>query len=177
MTFQEYIELIKHQKSPFDKARLMHELIEQEGVTISSLAHHLQLSPSQISTLLSFRTIPESIRDAYFSQLITATHVRLFARLKNQDDMMALYEECLARNLSSTALEMRVREVLHGVTPDDDSAPDTMYARILQAKVHMRDPDVQVRVVQTKIRTKVTFELKAGRKKGNAFLKDLSDLV
>ncbi len=176
-SFQDSIELIQRQHNPFDKAQLIYELLQQPGVTIHLVAKHLLVSPSSVSVLLSIRNVPESIKDAYYAKLITFTHVRLLARLGSSEEMLRVYEECLAQNLSSTQLEERILEILHGVVPMESEPANIMYARLIQAKLRMWQPDLDVSIKQTRIRTKITLELKSGRRQGNAFLKDLSDLL
>ncbi len=172
--FQDAIERIQSEKDMFVRAEILETLVRVHKIPIHHIAKHLLRSSSYICNLLRILRLPVMVRDGYYSQLITPTHVYLLSRLRSEAEMIALYEESLSRALSSTQLEERVREVLHGIGTDGESITQTQKA-LIEAKLHMKEPDVTVKVVQTRIRARVTIELRGGRKKTGAFLKALSD--
>ncbi len=173
-TPQDVLQRIQSENDMFVKAQLLENLIHVQHQPINIIAKHLLRSSSYICNLLRINSIPILVRDGYYSGLITQTHIYLLSRLHSEADMIALYEESLARALSSTQLEERVREVLHSISTDGDPVSQTQKS-LIEAKLHMIAPEVTIKVVQTRIRARVTIELRGGRKKTGAFLKALSD--
>lgn len=173
-TLQDALERIQTEKDMFAQADVLDMLVHERRIPINQIAKHLLKSSSYVCNLLRIRHVPVLVRDGYYSGLITPTHVYLLSRLPTEESMISLYEECLARALSSTQLEERVREVLHHTRTDAEPVSQTQKA-LIEAKLHMKEPEVRVKVVQTRIRARVTIELRGGRKKTGAFLKALSD--
>lgn len=169
VNFEEYIERIQNEKDIFAKATYSRFLTHDKGIAVKAVADALELSPSYICNLLRLLKLPELIRDGYYTKLVTPTHLYVISRLNSHDDMIDVYEQVLAKNVSTSELEAIVREKLHGIATEGehlDKETLTSFEKALKSV----DPEATVKIVQTRIKGKIIFE-----KKGN--LHDSSEFI
>lgn len=159
VNFDEHIERIQSEKDLFVKAQLIESLIKDEGYTIRHVAQALGISSSYICNLFRMLTLPELVRDGYYMRHITMSHLSILSRLHNPKEVIALYEEILQNSISTTELEVRVREILHKIE-SKGSFLDEKTMQALVEKFESIDGRIQARVIQSRIRGKIIIEMK-----------------
>jgi ParB family transcriptional regulator, chromosome partitioning protein len=174
VNLDEYIQRVQLEEDIFSKARLLEFLVRKKGFKINLIAQYLELSSSYVCNLLRILKLPELIRDGYYSKVVTMTHLCILARLHNETDMISLYEEILSKNLSTYQLEERVRTILHHIDTTGDQVDDTVKEAIERA-LHEKYAGVNVRIVQTRIKAKISIELKGNLHETSHFLEAFKD--
>lgn len=174
VNLDEYIQRIQLEEDIFSKARLLEFLVHKKGFKIKLIAQYLELSSSYICNLLRLLKLPELIRDGYYSHMVTMTHLCVLARLHNEKDMIAVYEETLSKSLSTYQLEERVRQILHNIDTTGNQADSTVKEGIINS-LQEKYTGLQVKVVQTRIKTKVILELKGNLEQTTSFLLEFKD--
>lgn len=166
------IERIKQSDDIFEKAKMMQYLRDEESVRPVELAQMLHMQPSYISHYLRLLKLPEIIVDGYYSRLVSSSHLFIIARLHSYDAMVDVYERVLAENLTSAQTEEAVRETLYDTKTTGDRFSETEIAQ-LKEDLQKLLGDVTVKVVQTRIKSKVTIEAKGSLDKTTKKLRRL----
>lgn len=174
VNLDEYIQRIQLEDDLFSKARLLEFLVRKKGYSIKSIAQYLGLSSSYICNLLRILKTPELIRDGYYAELISMTHLSVLSRLNNEADMVAVYEEILAQNLSTTDLEEKVRDILHGIKTEGEFLDDDTRQQIKQ-KFESIDERINAKIVQTRIKAKIILEVKGNLTETSDILRKVLD--
>ncbi len=166
-------------EDPFEKAAFLKKILKLEEISFEKLAKVLQISPSYIAHYLRLLKLPEIVIDGYYADSISISHLFVISRLKNQKDMIDLYEQVLAYNLSVQDTEERVREILYGIQSQG-------YKRYISPKRAEQIKDkikkifgeqVEIKIIQTRIRTKIILQLKGNLLESNKFLKEFEKLL
>jgi len=164
---------------PFEKADFLKKTLQSGDISFEKLAKTLQISSSYIAHYLRLLKLPEIIIDGYYADSITISHLFVISRLKNQKDMIDLYEQVLAYNLSVQNTEEKVREILYGIQSHG-------YKRYLDPKRKEQikkkvkkifGEQVDIKIIQTRVRTKVILQLKGNLLESNKFLKEFEKLL
>lgn len=158
-----YISRIQREDDIFAKAQLFHILIDEYGVPIKEIARHLKLSSSYVCNIIRILKLPDLVRDGYYSGLVSPTHLFIIARLKNETDIINMYELVLQQNFSTNALEEQVRSVLYNISSDGEHIPLPIKNKLEHA-LEAIDPSVRVKVIQSRIRAKIIIEMDGGLK-------------
>lgn len=170
-----YIDRIQNQKDIFRKATTMHFLMKEENMIGRDIARMLNVSPAYVSNHIRLLKLPELVRDGYYSKVVTPTHLFILSRLHNEEDMRQVYEEILAKDLSTAELEDRVREKLHSIKTEGKYASSAVHKDILRF-IQDIDPEATVRIVQTRIKTRIIIERKGKVLETSRFLRALAKL-
>ena len=108
-TLSHTLELIKDKKTnPLRRAYLINQAIQKEQVTKQELAYLIKKSPSYISNYLRLLKLPEVIRDALLSGIITEGHCRTLSFLENQQEAIHILEDIIRHNYSVRDTEREV---------------------------------------------------------------------
>lgn len=173
VNFHEYIQRISEEQDIFSKARLLEFLTKGKRYKVKDVAEHLGLSSSYICNLLRILKLPELIRDGYYTQLVSPTHLFVLSRLKTQDDMIMVYEEILSQSMSTTQLEARVREVLYGLKTEGKHL-DAEVIKDVEDMFLDLNKSMNVNIIQTRVKAKITLEIPGSLKETSLALKKLS---
>ncbi len=165
---------IKNETDPIRKAHAIKDLHDNSDISYSAMAKELGVSPTYISNYLRLLRLPPLVLDGFYTGTLSVTHLFIMSRLKDENRIIQLYEDTLARNLSVLELEEEVRALLYGMATEGVRAkPSTIEA--IQRKFLAIDPSVKVKVIQTRIKSKVVVELAGNQSKTTTFLERLSE--
>ena len=170
------IEKIQLTDDIFERANMINYLREEEQVRPVEIARLLDIKPAYISHYLRLLKLPEIIVDGYYSKLVSSTHLFIIARLHSFEAMMDVYEQVLAENLSAVQTEERVREILHGTKTMGERFTNTEVHNLTTAIQNLFG-DVQVKVIQTRIKAKLIIETKGNQEKTTKLLRRFSRKV
>lgn len=163
---------IKAEPDVLRKSHLIYTLRREEDVPLQDIAKALGLKPSYLSHILRLRRLPELIVDGYYSDLVSLSHLFVLSRLKDKEKMISIYEKVLGDSLSSLQTEYLVREHLHGVKTDGDYFPQIEKDKYVfeGTKHHSK---VVVDMKQSRIKTRLTVEIKGSVKDANTLFRTL----
>jgi len=152
---------IKKDNDFFQKAKKLLYLKIEKHIRVKDLAEALDMKPAYLCHILRLNKLPEIVRDGYYSKTVSLSHLFIIARLKNVKDMTSAYEKVLGENLTAIQTEGLIREMLYDVESGGEYISREEVARV-QEKLSNPDHDYQVKLVQTRVRGKLTIEVKGG---------------
>lgn len=155
------IEQIKTETDFFKRAYLLHTLKTQHKVRIKDISSSLEMKPSYICHILRLNKLPEIIKDGYYSQLVSVSHLFIVARLNSHADMLQVYEKVLEKGLTALETDELVREVLYSVYSGGEHIPPHELKGQIQ-RIKQKHADVHVKVTQTRVKGKIVIEVKGG---------------
>lgn len=159
--FLEYIDQIKNTTDYFAKAKLIMFLVRQKKMKVKDLAAALSMKPSYLCHIMRLSKLSEIIMDGYYSELITMSHLFVISLLQSQEDIMEVYEMVLRDSLTVLQTEELVRTKLHGVSSEGEYVTEAVLDRVREK---LRGTfKAETKIVQTRIKTKVTIEWKGSR--------------
>lgn len=156
-----YIEQIKNETDYFGKTKLVNFLIHQKNIKVKDLAAALGLKPSYLCHIMRLNKLSEIVMDGYYSHLISMSHLFVISLLKTQSDIMDIYEVVLRDSLTVLQTEELVRQKLHGVTSEGEYIQESRIKN-LEFRVK-KEFDGEVKVTQTRTKTKLLIEWKGSR--------------
>lgn len=170
------LKTIQDVNDPFEKARAMKDSIYEVPVSLISLASHLGVSPTYISNYLRLLRVPAIVRDGYYGQLISLSHLFIIARVKDEADMIRLYERVLEQNLPTSKTEELVRDALHSIKSEGDHLSYDRQEAIIHSLKKI-SPALEVKIIQTRIRAKITISVKASLTKTTEVLNKFGAVI
>lgn len=169
---EKIIQQIKEEKDIFNKARLINYLVKEKELKIKDLAEKLSLKPSYLCHLLRLNNLPPLVIDGFYNKQISLSHLFVISRLKDQKKIVNLYEKVLANNLTVVQTEEKLREILYQIKNEGNFFP-IKEIKILEEKIKNEFPKVKIKLIQTRIKAKLIFELKDSLKNTSYFLKKI----
>lgn len=153
------IDQIKNESNFFTKAHLLEFLRKQYEVPVKDLAQALSLQSSSISHILRLNKLPDIMIDGYSSQMVSISHLFIIARLSTHEQMMQAYEKVLADSLNTAQTEVLVRDLLYHVSSKGTKIEKSKIDEVRES-IGKGKKDVQVKVVQTRIKGTLSIEVK-----------------
>lgn len=125
--------------NPLEAAAAYQELIESFGLTQEEIARRVGRDRSTVANTLRLLRLPEVVKGALLSDLISEGHARALLRLESKEQERAL-EAILNRDLNVRQTEELVRRLVKGAPrpvskPPDDLALEETFRRALGTKV------------------------------------------
>jgi predicted transcriptional regulator len=169
-----YLSRIKEEQDPLQQARMMCTALAYYKIANTQLARLLGVKSPHVSQYLRVLKLPEIVLDGYHAKLVSFTHLIIISRLKTYEDIVSLYEEVLSKNYSITQTEHRVREILYQIKTVGAYLPSQKLRSYESRIASSLGYDAQLRIVQTRIRAKITIEVSGSLDKTSAFLSDFA---
>ncbi len=163
---------IKEDKDIFQKSRLLEYLIKENKLRIIDLANKIGYKSSYICHLLRLKKIPEAIVDGYYSKSISSSHIFILSRLNNQKQMLELYEKILSGGYTVSQTESEVRNYLYQVKSIGKYINKENLEKLTQ-KIKERYPELNIKIIQTRIKGKVILEIKGDLEASSKVLKNV----
>ncbi|OGK57012.1 hypothetical protein A3J15_01765 [Candidatus Roizmanbacteria bacterium RIFCSPLOWO2_02_FULL_38_10] len=170
------IDSIKSETNILEKARLLDLLKQGNNLRIKELANLLSESPSKICQILRLIGLPDIIREGYLSKTISATHLIILSRIKDETTLIAIYEKILADNLSTLRTEDLVRQHIYQVSPNGLKVPGVITETIISS-LKNQVPDAEIEINQTRIKATINIILKGDLKKTTQALTKIKDFL
>ncbi len=165
---------IQEEKDPIIKANKLKKLHDDHDIAYGYIAKELEVSPAYISNYLRLLRLPELVLDGYYTGTISLTHLFILGRIKDPESTIQLYEKILSQEMSVLDLDEAVRNILFATVSDGDPIGKNIQSAI-ERKFHAIEPSAYVKVIQTRVKSKVVIEVKGNRTKTNEFLRKLSE--
>lgn len=159
VNIQELIDRIRTEEDIIQKARLIYYVRKNQELKLKDIADALGLQSSHVAHILRLLKLPPIVIDGYYSKVISLTHLFIIARLKTQEDMLEAYETVLSQSLAVQQTEELIRSKLHGITISEDRLPQEEIYAFINALQEI-DTKLKVKVIQTRIQSKIVLELK-----------------
>ena len=155
------IEQVKTENDFFKRAYLLDVLKKQHKVRIKDLSKSLDMKPAYICHILRLNKLPEIIKDGYYSQFVSVSHLFIIARLSNHADMLTVYEKVLGKGLTALQTDELVREVLYSVYAGGEHIPAHEVKQQIE-RIKQTNEDIHIKITQTRVKGKIVIEVKGG---------------
>jgi len=163
---------IKIDKDIFQKSRLLEYVIKEKNFRIIDLANKIGYKSSYVCHLLRLKKIPEAIVDGYYSKSISSSHIYILSRLNDTKHMIQLYEKILGENYTVKQTESAVRDYLYQVKSIGKYINKESTEKLTQ-KIKEKYPELNIQIIQTRIKGKVILEVKGDLEKSSKILKQI----
>lgn len=163
---------IKENKDIFQKSRLLEYLIREKNLRVIDLANKIGYKSSYICHLLRLKKIPEVVIDGYYSKSISSSHIFILSRLNDKKQMIKLYEKILGENFTVKQTENEVRNYLYQVKSIGKYIKKEDVEKLTK-KIKEKYPDLDIKIIQTRIKGKIIFEIKGDLEKSSKMIKEL----
>lgn len=149
--------------NPIAQAKVLQQMIDREGLTVTLIAKKLGKSPSFVSNTLRLLSLPEALQDALVSGLISPGHGRALAGIGDQKAIVEAYKQILRVDGS-----VRMAETLARQLKRKDVRQEKIKKQIAKAL-----NDAQVTLTRSRVQTRITITLKGGYEKTEPLLRKL----
>ena len=163
---------IRSDKDIFQKSRLLEYVIKEKNLRITDLADKIGYKPSYICHLLRLKKVPDVIVDGYYSKSISSSHIYILSRLNDRKQMIDLYEKILGENYTVKQTESAVREYLYQVKSIGKYIDKESIEKIIKI-IREKHPELNVQIIQTRIKGKIILEIKGDLEKSSKILKQI----
>lgn len=164
-----------NEKDHFKKSNLLHKLTKEYDLKLSEISKNIKLSPSYISHIMRLKKLPDLIIDGYYSNQISITHLYIISRLLEVNDMIQIYEKVLTNNLTTLETDDLVRQKLYGVKSEGTYLLDDDKNIIIEKLNNILAG--KIKIVQTRVKSKIIIELKGSLKETSDKIKKLIDFL
>ena len=163
---------IKLDKDIFQKSRLIEYVIKEKNLRVIDLSNKIGYKSSYICHLLRLKKIPEVVVDGYYSKSISSSHIFILSRLNDKKQMIELYEKILGENFTVKQTENEVRNYLYQVKSIGKYIKREDIEKLTK-KIKEKYPDLDVEIIQTRIKGKIIFEVKGDLEKSSKNIKQV----
>lgn len=163
---------IKETNDIFQKSRLLEYLTREKNLRVIDLANKTGYSSSYICHLLRLKKVPEAIVDGYYSKSVSSSHIFILSRLNDRGQMIDLYEKILGENFTVKQTEGEVRNYLYQVKSIGKYINKEDQEK-LKNKLKQKYPDVDIEISQTKIKGKISLQIKGDLDQSSKNIKQL----
>lgn len=158
----EIIERIRLTDDVFEKGRLIKYLVKEKDFRLKDIGELLEIKPAYLAHYMRLNKLPDIIVDGYYAKQVSASHLFIIARLHDYVTMLTVYEDVLAKSLTSPQTEALVRELLYQVKTEGERLTEDeveRFNRLIQRKL---GTNIEFKITQTRVKGKFNLE-----KKGN----------
>ncbi len=173
---EKVISQIKLEKDYFAKSKLIFSLIRQYDLKNKDIALKLGIKPAYLSHIKRLNRLPDIIIDGYYSKDINLSHIFIISRLRDRKEMISVYEKVLTKNLTVLQTEDLVRELLHNVKSAGQELTKEE-KKVFINKIKSKYKDAQIKIVQTRIKSKLMIEIKGSLEKTTPILKSFVEKI
>jgi len=153
------IEAVKKETDIMQKVRFLTQLVKTKDVKVKDIAEKIKVQSSYICHLLRLNRLPEVIIDGFYSNNISLSHLFIISRVKDPVKMVDIYEKVLTDALTVKKTEEIVRDILYGIkTEGNYLSPEEK--KIYIEKLIAARKNLNVRIIQTRIKSKIILEIK-----------------
>lgn len=167
-TVDELIKTLKQEKNPIIQGKIIYQLTKKEGVLLKKISQLLNKKSSALSHLLRLNKLPEAIIDGYLSRMVSLSHLYVISRLDDEESMLEVYENVLTKDLSVAATEELVRQKKHQIISEGSYFDDK---QLISLKKVLYQYNVDLKLIQSRVKTRVILTFKGNLKEANKFLK------
>ena len=166
------IKTLREEEDIVKKVKSLQRVIHDNDLKIKDVAQIMQVKDSYVCHLLRLNKLPEVVVDGYYSKSISLSHLFIISRLKNQKQMVDLYEQVLANSLTIKKTEELVREVLYEIKSIGDYIGREEKDKIVQ-DLKAKRKNLYISLIQTRIKTKLVVEMKGSLENTGSLLRSL----
>ncbi len=162
----------KEEKDFILKAKLLHQLNQGKKISLKKLSETMGLKPAYLCHILRLNRLPEIVIDGYYAKNISLSHLFIISRLSSEEQIITAYEQVLSHNLTVLQTEELIREQLHQIKTSGSYLTGNEKDNYI-GKITNNPQKIAVKIIQTRIKSKLIIEIKGDLEKTTKELKKL----
>ena len=166
------IDQLKKEPDFIAKAKLLKKLNKENNISIKTLSKETQMKPSYICHILRLNRLPEIVVDGYYGKNISLSHLFIISRLKDEQSITDAYEQILTHGLTVLQAEELVRDKLHQTITSGVYLTSNEKDNLI-GKISANQEKIKVKIIQTRIKSKLIIEIMGDLEKTSKDLKKL----
>jgi hypothetical protein len=108
--------------------------------------------------------------------MISKSHLFVLSRLPSEKEMIKVYELILEKNLDVAKTEDLVREIVYQIKNEGDYLSLEEKEDLIK-KIESLEENIDVKVIQTRVKAKLIIEIKGSLKKTSKILRKIKRLI
>lgn len=171
-------QIIKLQTSsdPFEKGTIIDALLLAKSFSIKTIAERMGITQAYVCHYMRMSKIPQVVRDGYYDELISQSHLIILSRLKTEHDMIDAYEKIISESFTTLQLEAYVREKLYGVKSIGKYLTDYDKEQLTYNLHKMLRPS-SIQIIQSRTKGRVVIEFKGSLVVTSALIRKLFEQI
>lgn len=158
------------------KSKIIYYLRFDKELSYKEISQLLSLSYPYISTLLRIYRLPQLVIDGYLDKIITKTHLYILSRLKNTQEIISAYENILKHNLTAFQSDELIRSIKYNIKTSKTIFSQEDRNKLEEIILNI-DQKINIKIIQTRIKTKLIFEIKEDTKYSTKVLKKILSII
>jgi len=163
--------------NPIDRALAFQRLIEEFGLSVTSIAKRIGKSESYVSNTMRLLALPDAIKDGLVSNAISEGHARAIAGLNDVKLMVDAYKTILAESASVR----RAEDLARRMKAKSEQSPAHKIERIHSDDLDSIARDLAqsvnglVKITQSKVEARVVFVIRGNLETTSQALKHMHE--
>jgi hypothetical protein len=176
MDTDEVIIRIKKTEDIFEKAKLIDSIVFSKSMSIKDLAARIKMTSAYVCHYMRFSKIPDLIKDGYYDNTVSMSHLIILSRLKSHVDMVEVYEQIILHNLTTYKTEELVREKLYGIKSIGEYITNFEKEQLSYNLKKMLRPAL-IDIIQSRTKSKLVIEFKGSLVVTSAHIRKLFQAI
>ena len=167
--------------NPLERAQGFKRMMDEFGLGTAEIAQRIGKSQAYVSNSLRLLTLPDALKDALLSGIVTEGHIRALAGIEDPNQMIDALRQILREGGSVRRAEELSREY-------KAKAPDNGQPKAATSRVHSDEMvemekalghrmGARVKIAQSMREAKVTIVVKGNLEKSTDFLRKVNDVI
>ena len=167
--------------NPLERAQGFKRMMDEFGLGTAEIAQRIGKSQAYVSNSLRLLTLPDALKDALLSGIVTEGHIRALAGIEDPNQMIDALRQVLREGGSVRRAEELSREY-------KAKAPDNGQPRPITARVHSDElvemektlgerMGARIKIAQSMREAKMTMVVKGNLEKTTDFLRKVNELI
>lgn len=167
--------------NPLERAQGFKRMMDEFGLGSAEIAQRIGKSQAYVSNSLRLLTLPDALKDALLSGIVTEGHIRALAGIEDPNEMIDALRQVLREGGSVRRAEELSREY-------KAKAPDNGQSRPITARVHSDEMvemekslgermGARIKIAQSMREAKMTMVVKGNLEKTTDFLRKVNELI
>lgn len=165
--------------NPLERAQAFKRLVDEFQLTSAEVAKRISKSPSYVSNTLRILNLPDALKDALLTGLVTEGHIRALAGIDNEQEMVEALRQVLKESASVRRAEELTRLYKHANPEKHKNALKIREAWILSDDLTQMGKDIakatgaKIRLTQSRAEGKLVIVFKGELEFTNKAIKKL----
>ncbi len=166
--------------NPLERAQGFKRMMDEFALGTAEIAQRIGKSQAYVSNSLRLLTLPDALKDALLSGIVTEGHIRALAAIEDPNMMIEALRQILREGGSVRRAEELSREYkvkVEGVTPKHD------FERVHSDEMNSMEKSLaeklgaKIKIIQSMREAKIVIAVKGNVERTSEFLRKLNDLI
>lgn len=167
--------------NPLERAQGFKRMMDEFGLGSAEIAQRIGKSQAYVSNSLRLLTLPDALKDALLSGIVTEGHIRALAGIEDPNQMIDALRQVLREGGSVRRAEELSRE--YKAKAPDNGHPKAVTSRVHSDELVEMEKDLgakmgaKVKIAQSMREAKLTVVVKGNLEKTTGFLRTVNEMI